>query len=331
MNFLKKNIFTFFVLITLVSCSQQKINGVSLVSPPRRVDYFSLESVNKIHANWVAIIPFSFCKEGSPNVYFNHNRQWWGEKKEGVIELIYLARKQQLKVFLKPHVWFRKGWIGDFTLQTEADWQIWEKEYTDYVLSYAKIAQEQKVELFCIGTELKQVVLKRPLFFNKLISQVKAIYKGKITYAANWDNANEIGFWKELDYIGIDAYYSLSDKKEPAIDELISSWRPIKQNLHQLSKTNNKSILFTEYGFESSDFNAKDTWGSKGKHPVNEQAQANAYAALYQSFYPENWFAGGFLWKWHVTEETMRNQPKAFTPQGKKVEEVIRLQFKKFE
>lgn len=328
-NTVKHGVFLFFILFTFGSCSQQKINGVSLVSPPKKIEEFSLSTVKQVHANWVAIIPFAFCNLTSPNVYFNQNRQWWGEKKEGVLELIKMAKEQNLKTFLKPHVWCRGQWIGDFTLETEEDWKTWEKEYTDYVLSYAKIADEQKVELFCIGTELKQVVLKRPLFFQELISKVRQVYTGKITYAANWDNVNAVNFWKELDYIGIDAYYSLSNKKEPTVDELINSWEPIKSEINQLSKLNNKSILFTEYGFESCDYNTKNTWGSEGVHPVNEQAQANAYEAFYRSFYSENWFAGGFLWKWHLTDRTMRNKPTAFTPQDKKSEPTILRWFKK--
>ncbi|NJB82145.1 glycoside hydrolase family 113 [Wenyingzhuangia aestuarii] len=328
MKFCKKYLFIVFSLLTVVSCSQKKINGVSLVSPPKSVNEVPFVDLHQINANWVAIIPFAFSKDTAPNVYFDHDRQWWGEKTEGVVAMINFAKKQQLKVFLKPHVWHRKGWIGDFTLETEQDWEVWEKEYTDYILSYAKVAQEQQVELFCVGTELKQVVLKRPLFFKELIKKVKQIYKGKLTYAANWDNAEGVNFWQELDYIGVDAYYTLSNKKEPSVDELIKAWQPIKQNLHELSKRNNKPILLTEYGFESCDFNTKDTWGSNGIYAVNEQAQANAYKALYKTFYNHNWFAGGFLWKWHLTETTFRNKSKTFTPQGKRVIDVIKNQFR---
>ncbi|MGY5355367.1 glycoside hydrolase family 113 [Wenyingzhuangia sp. IMCC45467] len=329
MKFFKKHLFVVFVLFVFVSCSQSKINGVSLVSPPKRVENISLSSVTQINANWVAIIPFAFCNDNSPNVHFNEHRQWWGEKPEGVLELIKLAKEKQLKVFIKPHVWYRKSWIGDFTLNNQKDWQVWEQDYTAYILSYAKIAAEQNVDLFCVGTELKQVTVKRPLFFKELISKVKQVYKGKITYAANWDNVQTVNFWQDLDFIGVDAYYPLSNKKEPTVVELVKAWKPIKQSLYELSGKTNKPILFTEYGFESTDFNTKETWGSNGKYSVNEQAQANAYKAFYKSFYDENWFAGGFLWKWHVTERTIRNKHKTFTPQDKKVIEVIKNQFKK--
>jgi hypothetical protein len=31
-------------------------------------------------------------------------------------------------------------------------------------------------------------------------------------------------------------------------------------------------------------------------------AQANGYEALFQSFSKQNWFAGGFAWKWYVDD-----------------------------
>jgi hypothetical protein len=41
--------------------------------------------------------------------------------------------------------------------------------------------------------------------------EIRKIYTGKLTYAANWDDFDKVPFWKELDYIGIDAYFPLSD------------------------------------------------------------------------------------------------------------------------
>ena len=33
-------------------------------------------------------------------------------------------------------------------------------------------------------------------------------------------NLNVVTFWDELDFIGIDAYFPLSDKKSPTIEDL---------------------------------------------------------------------------------------------------------------
>jgi hypothetical protein len=54
-------------------------------------------------------------------------------------------------------------------------------------------------------------------------------------------------------------------------------------------------------------------------------AQATAYRALFETFWNEPWFAGGFLWKW-FDSHAERGGPDntRFTPQNKPAEEVIR-------
>ena len=42
-----------------------------------------------------------------------------------------------------------------------------------------------------------------------------APYTGPLTYAANHGNETSVGWWNDLDYIGIDAYYPLTNKNNP--------------------------------------------------------------------------------------------------------------------
>lgn len=330
MKFLGCNLFLVVVFTTIVSCSQEKMNGVNLVAPPQKITTRDLVKVKEIDANWVAVIPYGFTKGYGTKVYFDENHQWWGEKTEGVLETIKLAKQNGLKVMLKPHIWFGRNISAtDFKLEKEQDWLDWEKSYTTYILTFAKIAKKEDVDLFCFSTELKQVVLRRPLFYKELIKKIKEIYKGKLTYAANWDNYEHVTFWKDLDYIGVDAYFPLSDKKEPTVLELNYTWVPLKNKMKALSKKVDRPILFTEYGFESCNYNTKETWGSHQKYAENQQAQVNAYQSFYETFYEEQWFAGGFLWKWHLTERTKRNVSTSFTPQEKKAIELIKKRFRK--
>ncbi|MGY5352246.1 glycoside hydrolase family 113 [Wenyingzhuangia sp. IMCC45533] len=318
----------FVIFFSFIACSQKKINGLNLVSPPSEIKESSFDSIYGLGANWVSIIPYAISKGYETTLTYNTSQHWWGERYEGVTALIQHAKKHQLKVMLKPHVWFVGGAATDFVLSSESDWITWEKNYNNYILFYAKVAQEQKVEILCFSTELKRVVQKRPLFFEKLIKQVKTVYSGKLTYAANWDNYQNVTFWNQLDYIGIDAYFPLSDEKQPTLQTLKTAWAPIKNHLEELSGQLDKPVLFTEYGFESCDFNTKQTWGSNGAYPENQQAQLIAYQSLFDTFYSQKWFAGGFLWKWHLTDRTQRNVKTSFTPQGKKAMSVVKDRFK---
>jgi hypothetical protein len=63
---------------------------------------------------------------------------------------------------------------------------------------------------------------------------------------------------------------------------------------------------------------------------VNLDAQKIAYEAIYEKFWSEEWFAGGFLWKWYDYHESaggMNN--KNYTPQNKPAEDAIRSAYEK--
>jgi hypothetical protein len=66
-------------------------------------------------------------------------------------------------------------------MKTERSWQNLEKQYENFILHFAKIAQDLNCELFCIGTELNVFVTQRPEYWRSLILKIKTIYKGKIT------------------------------------------------------------------------------------------------------------------------------------------------------
>ncbi|RLD64698.1 MAG: glycoside hydrolase, partial [Bacteroidetes bacterium] len=51
--------------------------------------------------------------------------------------------------------------------------------------------------------------------------------------------------------------------------------------------------------------------------------------ALFEEFWKEDWFAGGFLWKWFVNyNEVGGVENNMFTPQNKPVENIIREYYK---
>jgi len=57
---------------------------------------------------------------------------------------------------------------------------------------------------------------------------------------------------------------------------------------------------------------------------INERAQANALNSLYEIFSQQEFWAGGFLWKWFPNMQGHEGYPdKDYTPQGKIAEDVI--------
>ncbi|MEP1033577.1 hypothetical protein [Ekhidna sp.] len=313
-------------MVILPSGKNELINGVSLVNPPRVISVDEMGEVKRINAGWVAVIPYAFSRSGEPAVTFEHDGQWWGERKVGSCKLIEYAKSHNLKVMLKPHVWVRgEGWTGDFKLSSDVNWKIWEKDFSAYIMNYAHVADSLGVEMLCIGTEYRIPARERPEFWRGMIKDIRKVYSGKLTYASNWDNYENITWWDAVDYIGIDAYFPLAEGNHPAIEEIEEGWKPIKNRLSAFSQKWNKPILFTEYGFQSANGAAGKHWElDKSSENTNEQLQADAYEATYRALINEPWFRGGFLWKWHFTSRGGgRWRGTEWTPQDKPAEEVI--------
>ncbi|WP_373018846.1 glycoside hydrolase TIM-barrel-like domain-containing protein [Muriicola sp.] len=333
-----RRIFLLMMGLLQISCSSQfvgKINGVSFVASRDRATEAHIEPVKKIHAGHAAVMPFGFIREvNSPEIIFDTDRQWFGETRVGAKQYIDLLHRNGIRVMLKPQIWIWRGvFTGELRMETEENWQLLEASYEDFILTYASLAEETGVEIFCIGTELQRFVSTRPEYWKALIGKIRERYSGKLTYAANWDEYGRTPFWATLDYIGIDAYFPLSETQTPSVEELKEGWKPWKEKIASFSEAVNRPVLFTEFGYRSMDYTAKKPWlVTRGEEKVNLVGQANAKKALFESFWEEDWFAGGFVWKWFTNHERSGGpEDNRFTPQNKPAQEVISAFYKLYQ
>ncbi len=314
--------------------SSSRIRGVSFVAPPSPFRDNPFEELRANQISWISVIPYAFTPPGDPMVKYDQVQwQWWGETKQGARTTIQMAHDNGIRVMLKPQVYIPRGWTGSMDYQTESEWERWERDYSRYILDMAAMAQETGADIFCIGTEFSVAVKKREAYWHTLIDQVRSVYKGKITYSANWDHYRDTPFWDHLDYIGISAYFPLSDEPMPSVDSLKKFWLPWLDEMKKFSRSLDKEILFTEYGYLTVEGAAGKTWELEKKIrqlPLNQKIQADAYQALFETFWPESFWAGGFAWKWFPEGEGHEGYPeKDYTPQGKEALEVLRQWYSK--
>jgi len=322
-----------FSLGLFFSCQSQDlsnsktINGICLVSEKTVMQKADLEPILAVNVEWCAVIPFSFMQNLSdPGLKFNAEWQWKGERLDGCQENIQLMHSQGLHVMLKPQIWIGHGeFTGKIQMKSEEDWILFEENYSKYILAFAQMAEENDVELFCIGTEMKRVVMERASYWRTLINKIRKIYSGKLTYAENWDCYADVPFWEELDFIGIDAYFPLVPAKTPSISSLNNAWEKHLKRMKLLSEDLHKKVLFTEFGYRSVDYCAKSPWDYGKKGEVNELAQFNALSSIFETFWEKDFFAGGFLWKWHPNHHQSGGvENKMFTIQRKKSEQLVK-------
>ncbi len=332
----RKSVLLVVLFLSLISCEIKsqiessskinKINGLSFVAAAQPYDKKELNILRTTHANDVAIMPFGFMKNlRDTAVYFDHPRQWWGERTEGCVETIRQCKNEGFQIMLKPQLWVNHGeFTGLIEMETEGDWLSFERNYSQFILHFAKIAQDEEVELFCVGTELGKFVAARPDYWDHLLQEVRSVYKGKLTYAENWDCFDRPLFLKQLDYVGVDAYFPLSDKKNPTNDEIRVGWKIHIAKLEACSKNTGKPILFTECGYRSVDYAGHKPWDFGLKNAeVNEKLQARLLEVLFE-LWEKDWMAGGYIWKWFpYHQQAGGKHDDQFTPQNKLAEQTI--------
>lgn len=317
-----KNLFYFlFALLTACHSSPEKIKGIAFQAPDKKISLQQFSSLQRIYPNWVAFSPTMFGGNIEEPQLIALPHQPWGVTPNGLNQCKKQADSLHLQVMIKPKIWFNYGlYSGSLKLET---WEQWEMEYQKYILQQARTAQEMQVHLFCVGNEFREHVKHRPQYWEALIDSVRQVFKGKVTYAASWDNYQHIPFWHKLDFIGINAYFSLSMGLEIKEHELLNKWEIYTKQMEQVSQKHQKQILFTEYGYRNIKGNTLQPWSKHSSGDIDNKAQEQAYTYLYQQVWDKPWFAGGFLQQWHYEDNLDPKSDNGYSPQNKPAEKVV--------
>jgi hypothetical protein len=143
-------------------------------------------------------------------------------------------------------------------------------------------------------------------------SQQGASYTGKLIYAASWGGAPEgvtqseydhIAWWDAVDYIGVDAFFPLTQNADVSVSDLVDAWNGkgldlqgqgnIVSKLQQLSVNTQRTVLFTGAGYASvAGANSAPLIGSADCCDENEQL--NDMQALFQAFSVAPFWEGVF-------------------------------------
>jgi len=257
--------------------------------------------------------------------------------------LAVLGDSLGFEIVLKPQVWLGHSdegdddeWSATIGFNNEADWQTWEANYRTFILHHAQTAEEIGSPLFVIGTELGNSTRERPEFWRALIAEVRTVYSGALTYAANWhDDYELVTFWDALDYVGVQAYFPLAESSvaSRSVEELRTGWTTHKAALQHVAERTGKPVLFTEIGYRSVPYAAAEPWKwpERGETTsADTTLQQQLYTAFFESFWAEDWFAGALVWKWTIRPEGRRRRwtrregtAIGFSPEGKPAEEVL--------
>ncbi|WP_112662288.1 glycoside hydrolase family 113 [Microvirga flavescens] len=299
----------------------------------------AMDQVKATGANSISLIPNFFMADQFSNTMKLNTGE--SDTLAQVRQAILDNVARGLNVVLKPHVETdNRVWRA---LIEPTDPDLWFQNYKAMMVEYAKVAQEAGAAMLVIGTEMKS--MSGPRYTDKwvdIINAVRGVFHGAVTYAATDEEALEVQFWDKLDYIGVDAYFSMTDKNDPTVDELVDSWikpstvwaaknvygdKSVIDTWKDLSELWNKKVIFTEIGYGSYDgVNKSPGWIVSDVVDVGEQR--DCYEALFKvmTTYGGQWLDGAFLWSYQTfahPEPDIGLPPTDYTPQDKPAQAVI--------
>ena len=238
--------------------------------------------------------------------------------------------------------------------------------YDSEILHYARLAQAHGASIFYVGTELDSASLctvggtttiSCADRWHHLIAAVRAVFTGKIVYAASDVPANfplrgyqVYPAWDAVDLIGVDSYFQLDLPRgkggvpDPGVPALVSAWHsftnrirvahPAYDDLNGLATQYNKPVFASEVGYSSGDYSTfsraataltaaiPSTGGQSCTDGVNTQAQTDAYEAYFETFAGAPWYDGMVIWDYQIDEPPSTSAIQVDT-RGKPVEPLI--------
>jgi hypothetical protein len=281
-----------------------------------------LERLRSMGCGWISLTPFGYVPgDGTPDLFVSSEGGPDEESDESLCEAGARARALGLRVWLKPHLWSR-GWAGELAF-ARADWPRFFDAYRDFTIHYALLAEREGMDGFAVGHELVSCTRALPERWRGLIGEVRRVYRGTLTYGANWDEeVSEVPFWDALDVVSVSFYYPLASKPGASGAELLAGARRALAKLREVSKRTGKPVLLAELGYADHAMAAVRPW-EEDRAARDSETQRACYEAAVSALDSEVWVAGVFFWKWFSSDERGARDG-SFSPRGHPAEQVMR-------
>jgi hypothetical protein len=204
-----------------------------------------------------------------------------------IAAVVQQARARGMSVLLRPAVdpdWRLPNtsgtWRGEIGRRFSSEqWDEWFSAYARMMTHYARVAANNSIDVFSVGMELT-ATQSQVLLWRALISEIRQIFPGKLTYGANWDSVTAVKFFDALDFIAVDAYYPLAPLVHNAtVRQLVDAWQQPAATLQGLAQRLNTTVLLTELGYCSSPESHADPAHKCGGAQADQAAQLRSYAA----------------------------------------------------
>ena len=290
----------------------------------------TLDTLRSIGTRAVSLTPFLFMATTTGTTFRRADTLPGGERADRVRAEAAQAQQRGMMVMIKPHIWIGNGWRGNIDPDpAQGGWDAWFAGYREMILEWAVLAQDVEAEWFVIGVELVSSTAQHDAEWRALIADIRAVYDGQITYAANWDEAENVTFWDALDAVGVQMFAPLVEPGEAAtptsLREGANAWLQHYIALLQPGQP----LILTEVGYLNRPNAAVRPYEwpdsrTEAATTAGDQAQAEAYRAVLDTFGTHDRVDAIYWWKVFTDPNSTEEGPVGFSPIGKPAEAVLR-------
>jgi hypothetical protein len=292
-----------------------------------------LDEVVRMGATWISLTPFGRVADLTGTGVDKTFELRFADNQRALARAVHQAHARGLRVLLVPHLWVESGgWRGELDPPSDEGWRRFAESYRKYVLEWASFAAKQRVDMFSVGVELRSwVTTTRAPSFYPILRDIRAVYPGPLTYAANWDDVEQTVILGELDVIGVNAFYPLTDKPGAGDAELRQGGREVAKKVKALAELWGKPVLFNEFGYTARRDPALRPWEWPDKMSdviSDARAQASAYRGLLAGMLETPELLGGFVWRLYADPDDLSQEAEwGFSPRGRAAELALRDAF----
>lgn len=317
------------VTVGPIESSQQPGRGYGTEYTERLLDHLAGMGVN-----WISITPFGrIWSLSSTHISMDFEAPYENNRR-ALRTMVEQAHARGIRVLVIPHLWVETtGWRGQIDPGSPEGWAAYQQSYHDFVLAWARDAAEVNADALSIGVECKSWSGRFGAVWRTLITDVRAAFPGLLTYSANWDEADAVVFWDQLDLVGINAFYPLAEHNDASNAEYIAGALRVAERVRDTAERLQMPILFVEVGYTTRANAAVEPWlwpDGMTNVRIDEHEPARALDAMFSAFLPEEWFTGFFVWRYYANLDDVSQEAWwGFSPHAKQTETLLADTFRR--
>ncbi len=212
------------------------------------------------------------------------------------------------------------------------DWSLWWKNYTAFNVELARVAQEEGVEWYSLGTEMA-TTHAFPDQWRHLAKAVRSVFNGKLTYSVNFDSHDGFAFGDCLDVIGMNTYDPISKgEAPPSMEAVQDAWWWIVTKARTLEARFQRPVMVTEVGYPSVKGAHAGPWDFRSHKEADAELQKHLVEGALKVL--RQWTEGHavfyYLYGENLKSGVVPGGPadRTYAPWGKPVEGVLHWYFR---